>query len=121
MRPTALPCCEASSDGSSGSPRRRNHGVPGPAGRIRRTVDWLDIEAQAKRSRLLPLGVQAIAAAHRVGVRLLRLDQFLCPGRPDGLPRARSTASQLRYDGIHFSEQGAAVVLPWILDRLFHP
>jgi hypothetical protein len=48
-------------------------------------------------------------------VRLLRLDDLVCPP-PDSGCREHDA---LRYDGIHFTEEGARIVLPWILERVF--
>ncbi len=48
-------------------------------------------------------------------VRLLRLDDLVCPP-PDGGCREHDA---LRYDGIHFTDEGARTVLPWILERVF--
>ena len=59
-----------------------------------------------------------VAGLHRANVRVLRLDRLVCPvsekactGTVNGI--------KMRYDGIHFSDAGSAIVLPWILARVF--
>ena len=83
-------------------------------------VDWLDFEAQSKGAACYRAVYEQMASADRAGIRLLHIDQFVCPGEPTSCP-PDVYGVRLRADGIHFSEDGTALVLPWILDRLFIP
>ena len=57
----------------------------------------------------------ALAASNRATVRLLRLDELVCPAPDSGCEQS----DELRYDGIHFTDEGTAIVLPWLLERMF--
>ena len=58
-----------------------------------------------------------LAERNRDSVRLLRLDELVCPPPDTGCVER----DELRYDGIHFTDEGAAIVLPWIMERMFAP
>lgn len=83
-------------------------------------LDWLDVEAQATGAACYRKVYEQLAGSDRAGVRLLRVDQYVCPTDPRSCPDEVDGVA-LRYDGIHFSENGAAHVIPWIHDRLFRP
>ena len=84
------------------------------------SLAWIDVNAQAAGADCYRSVYAELATAHPATVRLLRIDQFVCPGDPTHCPD-QVDGVQLRYDGIHFAEAGAAKVIPWILDRLVHP
>ena len=58
-----------------------------------------------------------IANARRDVVKPVRLDNLVCPGGEAGCD-AVADQQPLRYDGIHFTDEGAAYVVPWMLDQL---
>ena len=42
-------------------------------------------------------------------------DEWVCPPPDTGCEQS----DELRYDGIHFTDEGTAIVLPWLLERMF--
>lgn len=81
------------------------------------TVDWLDTDAQGAGADCYRAVYEQVAVEAAGAVRLLRLDQFVCPAGPRDCP-TEIDGVELRYDGIHFSPEGAAVTVPWLLDRM---
>ncbi|MBM3686657.1 MAG: acyltransferase [Actinobacteria bacterium] len=59
----------------------------------------------------------ALAARHPDRVRLVRLDDLLCPGNRD-CPLLEQQGEAVRPDGIHFSPEGAAWFIPLLFDRI---
>jgi peptidoglycan/LPS O-acetylase OafA/YrhL len=58
----------------------------------------------------------ALAQRHPDSVRLLRIDDLLCPGNRD-CPLLEQQGEAVRPDGIHFSPEGAAWFIPLLFDR----
>ncbi len=83
-------------------------------------VDWLTPQEQAAGAECYRQVYAALATEHFDSVRLLRLDSFICPDGPVDC-EAVVDGTALRYDGIHYSDDGAAVVVPWLLDRIVDP
>ena len=52
--------------------------------------------------------------------RLVALDTWTCPS-PSACRKDASDGSRLRYDGLHFKDQGAEDASRWILDQVFVP
>ncbi len=60
---------------------------------------------------------ESLAARHPERVRLVRLDDLLCPGSRD-CPLLEQQGTAVRPDGIHFSPEGAAWFIPLLFDRI---
>ncbi len=58
-----------------------------------------------------------LAAARSDLVTAVRLDTFVCPGGEVDCP-GEFANEPLRYDGIHFTDSGASVVVNWMLDDI---
>lgn len=50
----------------------------------------------------------------------VRLDTFVCPSGERDCP-AEYAGEPLRYDGIHFTDAGAPIVVNWMLDNMIQP
>ena len=60
---------------------------------------------------------EALAARHPERIRMVRIDDLLCPGTRD-CPLLEQQGRAVRPDGIHFSPEGAAWLIPLLLDRI---
>ncbi len=78
---------------------------------------WLDPAAEGVGADCYRGVYDTIAGEHPDSVRLVGLDSFVCPDGAHGCSGVLDGV-QLRYDGIHYSDKGAEVVVPWLLDRL---
>ena len=58
----------------------------------------------------------ALADRHPDRVRLVRIDDLLCPGSRD-CPLVEQQGEAVRPDGVHFSPEGAAWFIPLLFDR----
>ncbi|MEZ5217993.1 MAG: hypothetical protein R2705_04265 [Ilumatobacteraceae bacterium] len=79
---------------------------------------WLDPAAQSAAADCYRSVYEQVATDHPSFTRLLRVDRFVCPDGPHGCT-GELDGVQLRYDGIHFNDDGAARVIPWILERIY--
>ena len=65
----------------------------------------------------LTKGYEKLAAAHPANVRLVAIDDILCPDDRD-CPQLMQGGDAVRPDGIHFSEPGALWFIPQLFDRV---
>jgi peptidoglycan/LPS O-acetylase OafA/YrhL len=63
--------------------------------------------------------IRAVAGAN-AHARVLAFDQWVCSGRT-ACRQAASDGSKLRYDGLHFRDQGAEDADRWLLAQVFTP
>ncbi len=74
-----------------------------------------DVRADGERTTWVNGVFEEAAAAHAGTVTLVDLPGFLCPG---GRLQEERDGVRLRYDGVHFTDEGGRVVWQWLAPQL---